>query len=146
LALRGKRDAAAPIGRLQRFVQWVEAQRRQPIWFRILPPITLVLAVFVARVVADCHHPAGSFEFFLPALSLCAAIFGLWPGLAAAAAAYVLEVLWFVGLARGVAIYEATHWDHAIIAVLFGLVAVSATVVIEVMWWIMIGDAEEPGS
>ncbi|MGK7871590.1 hypothetical protein [Falsiroseomonas sp. E2-1-a20] len=105
-----------------------------------------MLAVFVLRVIAGCHHPTGSFEFFLPALALAGAVFGLLPGLAAAAAAYVLEVLWFVGLARGVAVYEATHWDHAIIAVLFGLVAVSATAVIEVMWWIMIGDAEEPGS
>jgi hypothetical protein len=51
-----------------------------------------------------------------------------------------------LGLARGLDIYQAAHWDHAVIAVLFGLVAVSAAALIEVMWWLMMGDAEEPGN
>jgi hypothetical protein len=144
--LNKKKEAATPVSRLRRTVHWAEAQRRQPIWLRILPPIALVLVIFVLRVVAGCHHPTGSFEFFLPALWLSAAVFGFMPGVAAATAAYVLEVLWFVDLTRGLDIYQAAHWDHAIIAVLFGLVAVSAAALIEVMWWLMMGDAEEPGS
>jgi hypothetical protein len=129
---------------LRRVVRWVENQRGQIMWHRVLPPITLVLAVFVVRVIAGCHHPAGSFEFFLPALALAGAVFGLLPGLAAAAAAYALEALWFVGLARGLDLHHAAHWDHAVIAVLFGLVAASMAALIEVMWWLVIGYREDP--
>lgn len=134
----------APVGRLRSAVHWLEKQRAQPLWHRVLPPITLVLAVFVVRVIAGCHHPTGSFEFFLPALALAGAVFGLLPGLAAAAAAYALEALWFVGLARGLDLNHAQHWDHAVIAILFGLISVSMTALIEVMWWLVMGYREDP--
>jgi hypothetical protein len=132
-----------PTGRLRRVAHWVEKQRGQPLWHRVLPPITLVLAVFAVRILASCHHPTGSFEFFLPALALAGTVFGPLPGLAAAVAAYALEALWFVGLARGLDLNHAQHWNHAVIAVLFGLISVSMTALIEVMWWLVMGYRED---
>jgi hypothetical protein len=120
---------------------WLGAQRRRPLALRIALSLALAGATFLLRVVATTDPLGAGRDLLLLGVLVAALLFGLGPGLCAAALGRGLSIWWYVG-PDGSALVPA--WDVPGITIFLVLAVIAAALAGQTLQ--LLADHEEEAS